>query len=80
MYVIGEEDGSRYKVGIGHDPEKRVSELQADCAWSFVPILEMARDALGGPSRERGAFDPETPPYSSGMVRARILIRALMRL
>lgn len=31
VYIIGEEDGSRYKVGIGHNPQNRVSELQADC-------------------------------------------------
>ncbi len=29
VYVIGDKDAPHYKVGIGHDPEKRVNELQA---------------------------------------------------
>lgn len=29
MYIIGEEDGPYYKVGIGHHPEKRLIEVQA---------------------------------------------------
>lgn len=29
MYIIGEEDGPYYKVGIGYHPEKRLIELQA---------------------------------------------------
>ena len=41
VYVFGEEDGSRYKVGIGHDPVKRVSELQADCPCFYwkLPVM-----------------------------------------
>ena len=51
------EDGP-YKVGIGHDPEKRLIELQA-ATRVLCTSREMGREALGGPRRDGGAFDLE---------------------